>query len=505
MLTKHLLLYCSVFLTLAMPLASSESEKKRPNILWIIAEDLSPFFSCYGDSVNKGKTPNIDQLAKNGIMYTKAYSTAPVCSASRSAFITGVMQTSTGTHQHRSSRTTDGEVVPEHLRIHLPAQVKTIPELMKMQGYFTFNSGKDDYNFHYNRSQLYDVGNASNYKPGMNGWQGNKAENTLSYTKDVWNARKDKNQPWFGQIEIKGGKGDKKYLKKDQYVKPYEVDLPPYFPEHKALRSAWAIHYSNARGSDVIIGKIMEQLKKDGELENTIVFFFSDHGSNTSYRHKQFCYEGGMLVPLIIAGDIPHDHLGSANSDLVSLLDVSATTLALGGAKLPTVLDGQNLFSPSYQPNKAVFGARDRCDYTIDKIRTVRTPHYRYIRNYHVDRPMLQAGYRDEKAATLALKTTYKEGQMTSYQEEHWFGIRPAEELYDLEKDPHQMNNLAIHPKHLFTLRAHRDMMDQWIKKSKDQGIYPESSQQLKATYDLWKDEPIFIHGDTNPEFDLFQ
>ena len=120
----------------------------RPNILWIFAEDLSPFFGCYGDAVNAGHTPTVDNLAANGVVFTRAYATAPVCSPSRSAIITGVMQTTTGTHQHRSGRTTDGKIVPEETRIHLPEGMKTIPERMRDAGYFTFNSGKDDYNFH---------------------------------------------------------------------------------------------------------------------------------------------------------------------------------------------------------------------------------------------------------------------------------------------------------------------------------------------------------------------
>ena len=204
------LLYVAILTNSALPLVISA--ERLPNILWIIAEDLSPFFGCYGDKINDQHTPTVDRLASEGILYTNAYATSPVCSASRSALITGVLQTSTGTHQHRSSRAKEGQVVPLKQRIELPDGIKTIPELFRRAGYYTFNSGKDDYNFHYDRRALYSVGTSASYQAGMNGWQGNRAEHWKSFTKGVWNERKDKNQPWFGQIQIDGGKGDSRYL-----------------------------------------------------------------------------------------------------------------------------------------------------------------------------------------------------------------------------------------------------------------------------------------------------
>ena len=175
------------------------SAGQRPNVLWIFSEDLSPYMGCYDDPVNADHTPAIDQLASEGALFKRAFMPAPVCSACRSAIITGVMQTTTGTHQHRSSRAIKG-VVPPDARISLGG-LKTIPELMRDAGYFTFNSGKDDYNFHYDRRKLYTVGTPPNYQAGMNGAQGNHAEHNGSFTEDTWNAREDKDQPWFGQIE----------------------------------------------------------------------------------------------------------------------------------------------------------------------------------------------------------------------------------------------------------------------------------------------------------------
>lgn len=478
---------------------------ERPNILWILSEDLSPYLGCYDDPINTGHTPTIDQLASEGVLFTRAYVSAPVCSASRSALITGVMQTTTGAHQHRSSRTTNGKIVPESLRIHLPDEIRTIPELMRDAGYFTFNSGKDDYNFHYDRRKLYSVGTREDYVAGMNGWQGNRATHSLSHTKDTWNAREDKSQPWFGQIMIWGGKAGNRHVRKGELLAANDVPLPMYFPDTKAHRKSWTQHYNAVRGADAQVEQILKQLAADGELDNTIVFFFSDHGNNQSLRHKQFCYEGGVHVPLIIKGNHPALETGVVRSELVSALDVSATTLALAGVDLPEHLDGQDLFGAAYEPREYVISARDRCDYTIDRIRTVRTDKYRYIRNYYLDRPRLQPQYRDDRPVVIDLRRLHEAGELTDYQEQHWFGTRAAEELYDLNVDPLQINNLATNAEFQDQLVRHRNLLDAWIAETKDQGQYPESKEQLKATYNLWKDRPIFRDADVNPEYDQFK
>ena len=485
--------------------SSSPKEEVKPNILWILSEDLSPYMGCYGDTINMGHTPTIDQLAAEGVLFTRAYVPAPVCSACRSALITGVMQTTTGTHQHRSSRTTDGEVVPEELRIYLPEGMKTLPELMKEAGYFTFNSGKDDYNFHYDRRALYNVGTKEDYISGMNGWQGNFARHFLSATEDTWKTREDKEQPWFGQIQIMGGKAGNKYVREGEKLADEDVPLPPYFPDVPELRESWTLHYNAVRGADERVEAILKQLEADGELENTIIFFFSDHGNNQSLRHKQFCYEGGLHIPLMIKGQHPALKAGTVRREILNVLDITATTLAFAGARMPDYLDGQDLFAKDYKAVDYVIGARDRCDYTIDHIRTVRTESYRYIRNYYPDRHMLQAQYRDLHKDVVAFKNLHKEGKLTEYQDKHWFGIRPQEELYDIAKDPHQINNLATNPEYADELIKHRQILESWISETDDQGQYPEATIQLKSTYDLWKDRPIFRDAKVNPEYVQFR
>ena len=263
------------------------------------------------------------------------------------------------------------------------------------------------------------------------------------------------------------------YVREGQKLADNDVPLPPYFPDAPRQREAWTKHYNANRGSDVLIEEILTKLRADGELENTVIFFFSDHGSNTSLRHKQFCYEGGLHVPLMIKGNHKAVAPGTVRNELVSLLDVSATTLAMAGINLPDYLDGQNLFAKDYISPKYMIGARDRCDYTIDRIRTVRSDQYRYIRNFYPERPMLQAGYRDDWPIVIEFKDLYNKGKLTEYQEAHWFGTRPGEELYDLLADPHQMNNLAGNANFKIVLQEHRNALESWMKQTDDMGPIP--------------------------------
>ena len=288
-------------------------------------------------------------------------------------------------------------------------------------------------------------------------------------------------------------------------MKPRSITPPPYFPDTNVYRAAWTKHFNSSRTTDNDVEAILNQLKADGELDNTIIFFFSDHGNNGSPRHKQFCYEGGVHVPLIIKGNHPAITAGKVREDLVSGLDISATTLALGGVQPSEKLDGHDLFAKDFTPREHVISARDRCDYTIDRIRTVRTDKFRYIRNSFPDRSLMQAQYRDNKPIMKELKQLHEAGKLTDYQSEHWFGVRPKEELFDIAADPHQMNNLADAPEFADALKQHRDILDRWISQSGDRGQKTEASAQLRATYEYWKDRPVFANAKVNPEYDQFR
>jgi arylsulfatase A-like enzyme len=479
---KRLIILIFLSLSLAASAANPADDSKgvqastKPNILWIFVEDLSPWMESYGYTVNAGKTPTLDKLSANGVRFSRAYVPAPVCSACRSAMITGVYQTTTGTHNHRSSRTKESA-------IHLPKGIKTLPQIFRENGYETFNKGKDDYNFAYNRSEHYSIGGPKTKKGG--------------YTKKGsgdW-TQVAKGKPWFGQIQLGGGKTNTKKLQ--DKVDPSTMKVPPYFPNEELFRKEWAHHYDTMRVTDGHVAAIMKKLKETGQLENTFVFFFSDHGNNHSLRHKQFCYEGGVHVPLIVTG--PGIPKKAVRTELMSTLDISATTLSLAGIELPDYLDGQDLFSKDYKSRDHVISARDRCDYTIDRIRTVRTENMRYIRNFLTDRILLQAQYRDPQAPTKRLRELHASGKLGAIPEVAFFGKRPSEELYDLSKDPHQVNNLANDPKFVAELKRHRKLLNDWIKETGDKGQTPESEKSLRATYQRWGQKCV------NPEFDIFK
>ncbi|MFC4992817.1 sulfatase [Rubritalea tangerina] len=463
-------------LATAIGIVLAHAAPQKPNILWIYTEDLSPWIGCYGDKVNAKHTPHIDALAARGTLLERCYTPAPVCSATRSALITGAMQTTSGTHNHRSSRSPDAY-------INLPKGWKTLPEIMRDNGYATMNRGKDDYNFHYNRSTLYTIGsteagNKRIAKPG-----GGKL------------ADLPKDKPFFAQIQLRGGKSNPKAA--PSKVDPTTLTVPGYYPNTPIFKQIWANHYNTVRVTDNDVKKVLDELEATGRADNTIVFFFSDHGNNLSVRHKQFCYEGGVHVPCIIAG--PGIPQAKRRSDLVNALDLSATTLALANIPQPTWFEGQNLFAPNFSPRKFVISARDRCDFTIDVTRTVRTESFRYLRNYKTDRIFLQPQYRDGKGVVKELHKMHKEGSLDPKIDHIYFGPRPAHELYDLNNDPHELNNLAEDPNYADVLLQHIAILEQWQKETGDKGMQPEPEASLKAIYKRWKKRCV------NPEFDAFK
>jgi len=462
----------------AAPAGADKAAEKpaRPNILWIYVEDMNGWLSCYGDDLIE--TPNIDRLAKAGVRFTRAYMPAGVCSATRSGVITGTMQTTFGLHHHRSGRPTfrGKSMGPDFDAIRLPKGVKTIPELFKAAGYYTFNQGKDDYNFLYNREDLYDGGT------GRMGFQGGSE----------WAGRKP-GQPFFGQIQLRGGKS----RPKKKVVDRSKVPVPPYYPDVAIVRQEIGHHYDCIAYTDQQVGRILAALEKENLLDSTIVFFFTDHGFRM-LRHKQFLYEGGIRVPLVIRGIGGHDRLkpGTVRRDLVSGIDLGPTSLRLAGLPVPKYMEGRDILAADFTPREYVIAARDRCDYTIEHIRAVVSGRYKYLRNFLPDRPYMQPQYRDGREYTEVLRRMAKAGKLNSAQAAFWAKTKPAEELYDLEADPHEINNLAGDPKHAETLKRVRGILADWMKQTDDKGQYPESDAGLRAVLKRWGAKCV------NPEYD---
>ncbi|PIA81060.1 sulfatase [Gaetbulibacter sp. 4G1] len=480
---KGLLLLLFITTSCANKKEEIKDLKKQPNILWIFLEDTAPLLSSYGETLIS--TPNIDSLAQHGVLFTNVFMPAPVCSASRSSIITGVMSTTTGTHNHHSSRTKESA-------IYLPDSLETIPELFKKEGYFTFNNGKDDYNFVYNRRDLY----SQDYKlHPLYGKSGVRLD--LASLKGK--------EPFFGQIQMYGGKEIFSSTFKDRVKTPVDrskIVLPPYLPYHPAIIEEYANHLDAIQITDEKVGGIIKKLRDNDLLENTIVFFFSDHGMRMT-RNKQFLYDGGLHVPLIIADfskTIKKLRPETTNIDLVSGLDIGISSLALANISIPNYMEGKNIFDDAFKRDY-VISTRDRCDFTIDRIRSVRSKDYKYIRNFLVDRPYTQPTYMDFDGVEFvkAMHQLHADNKLNIIQDRFMSDDRPSEELYNLKKDPFELNNLAANPEYDKVLMEYADVLEKWIAKTDDKGQYPEDDNNLKLMLGIWGKHAV------NPEYDILR
>lgn len=432
----------------------------RPNIVWIISEDMSAQFGCYGNT--DIRTPNVDRLAAEGVRFSRAYVTAPICSTSRSALITGMYQSSIGCHHHRSGR---GEV-----KITLPAGVVPVPALFKQVGYWTCNAdwpvkppdkgiAKTDYNFEWDRS-IYDGNDWAARKPG---------------------------QPFFAQIQLWGGKVRDGAKAADIFRKELgaltptaNLALPPYYPRTEAMLFDWGLTLDACRLVDLQVGRIRERLEREGVLENTVIMFITDHGVSHA-RGKQFCYDEGTHIPFIVRG--PGITSGQIRSDLVEHIDLAATSLALAGITKPAAMQARDVLAKDYVPREAVFCGRDRADETVDHIRSIRTDRWLFIHNHLPQRPHLQPNrYKDGKRCYLALRAAEQEGLLNDLQKRLLLSpTRPAEELYDYRTDPYQLVNLAADPAHAAVVQDLRDRLKRWEEQTADQGRQPESAAQYDS------------------------
>jgi len=435
----------------------------RPNIVWIVAEDTSCHFGYQGEP--SVKTPHVDRLAREGVNFDAAYVTCPVCSPSRSALIVGMYQTTIGAHNHRSFR---GVVKHD-----LPAPVQTVPEYFKAAGYYVCNGaesearirGKTDYNFNYPIS-IYEGASYEGAAPG---------------------------QPFFMQFQLRGGKFRTGHI--EHPVSPDKVVLPPYYPDDPVLREDWAKYLNSVMYVDQEVGKIMVRLEADGHTENTVVFFTTDHGVSRA-RGKQFLYEEGTHVPLVVwaPGRIPE---GRIRHEPVAHIDIAATSLHFAGIAVPKHMESRPLFGPDARPREFVISARDRCDETVERLRSVRKGTFTYIRNFYPERPHLQPNaYKDGKEIVVRLRELHAQGKLAGQPAERFFTVpRPREELYDRRTDPWELTNLADDPAHAQTLAELRGVLDTWIRETNDQGQAPET----EAVYDA--DMAVYMARKNEPEY----
>ncbi|MEF3308098.1 sulfatase-like hydrolase/transferase [Paenibacillus sp. GYB004] len=435
----------------------TERELARPNILWISLEDTSPRFGCYGDPL--ARTPNIDKLASEGTRFPLAFSTAGVCAPSRSAIITGMYQTSIGTHHMRTTHThANSSELPTPYHTVTPHYVKTFTEYLRAAGYYCTNNKKTDYQFEPPLTAWDELGSHGHWRNRERGQPFFSVFNpTLTHESGMWPEKE--RQP----------------LQTD----PDRVELPPYLPNTRIAREALARHYDNIAEADKIVGRLLQQLEEDGLADNTIVFLWSDHGEGLP-RAKRWPYDAGIRVPLLVRW--PGQVEPQAVSDqLVSLVDLGPTVLSCAGIDIPYHMQGQPFLGDRKQEREYVFASRDRYDQSYDMIRAIRDKKYKYIRNYYPDLPrMMWVSFNNQHPVQQEMWRLHREGKLEGIQN-LMFEKRPVEELYDTENDPHELYNLAKDPNYRDKLAELRNVLDEWLEQHGDMGKMDEG--QMVANF----------------------
>lgn len=426
---------------------------KKPNIIWIVADGMSPHWSCYGETTIQ--TPCIDRLANEGIRFNRAFATSSLSSPSFSALFTGYYQTRMGSHHHPSQRNEEEGAGDSLYQSSYHVPVKSIPERFQDVGYFTVLAGNGRNVDEEELSPKLDC----NFI-----WDEN------IYDGDDWFVR-GSDQPFFAQIQLAGGKGREAQVTNP--VNPNDVQLPPYYPDHPVLREDWARYLNSIIQFDLEVGKIMDRLSEEGIEDNTIVFVFSVNGMN-HLRGKQFLYDEGIRVPFIIWGPKTLSR-GKVNNELVSLIDVSATSLAIAGIPVPDGMDSRSLLGGNQKKREFIAAAVDRCDETVDCIRCIRTENVKYIRNYFADRTYIQPNQaRDSLQITQTMKDLLQDGQLLPMQSQIFSENRPPEELYIFYEDLYELNNLAPSRRYSGLLNKMRQFHLEWMRESRDLGLIPE-------------------------------
>lgn len=418
---------------------ASMAQGPRPNILWITIEDFSPKLGCYGDRL--AITPNIDRLAAEGVRFTNAFATSPVCSAARSCLITGQYVTATGMHHHRS-------------RPKLPASIHGFPAYLREAGYYTTNRAKTDYNVSGEAAFIRDCWDESGAKAH---WRNRPKGKPFFSVFNFEITHQSRTCAWpYAQFE----EMIVKHLPATERTRASDVTVPPYYPDTPIVRRTLAREYDCVRALDKsFVGPLLGELEQDGLLKSTIVFFFADHGTGLP-RGKRTLYDSGMKVPLIVkAPSRFRPALEKCRDSLISFVDFAPTVLSLAGVPVPKPVQGRAFPTDA----QYIYGSRDRIDEAFDFSRSVRDRRWLYIRNYHPHVPIGQPEYYS-KNEEIRHELARQPGGFLSE--------RPPEELYDTAADPHQVRNLAG-SSHVELPRL-RSALERWMLANKDRGFVPE-------------------------------
>ena len=414
----------------------------RPNILWVVSEDnVAATVGPYGDPL--ARTPNIDRLAADGIVFTHAYSTSAVCAPTRSSIITGRYASGMGTQHMRSQHP-------------LPADVKFFPEFLRAAGYFTTNNAKTDYN--------------TSTSPTA-AWDGN--------SKTAHWRQRAPGQPFFAVFNFEQSHESRLHQRETLATDPAKVRVPAYLPDTPTVRADLAQYYDCVTRADAALGKILGQLAADGLAQDTIVFYYSDHGGAVS-RSKRFLYENGTHVPLVARFPKKYRHLapaapGSRLGELVNFVDLAPTVLSLAGVPLSAQFQGRAFAGPARTPGpEFTFMFRDRMDERYDLARAATDGRFRYIRNYYPDQPWGQRLEFLWKQASMAEWAGLHAADKLNATQRAFFGTKPAEELYDIVADPDNVRNLAADPAAQPQLLHLRAALRGHLRAVRDTGFMPE-------------------------------
>jgi len=415
----------------------------RPNILWVTSEDNGPALGCYGDAF--ADTPNIDSIAAKGMIYERAWSAVPVCAPARTTIISGVYPPSMGAEHMRS-------------QVDMPAFMKMYPQFLCEAGYYCTNNSKEDYNL---------------AKPGTV-WDD-------SSNKGHWRNRKP-GQPFFAIFNFTTTHESQVRKRPHKQVHdPATVRVPAYHPDAPEVRQDWAQYYDKITDMDAQVGGTLKQLKADGLDNDTIVFYYGDHGPGMP-RCKRWPYDSGLRVPMVVHFPEKYKHLappeykvGGISKRLVSFVDLAPTLLSIVGVKPPEWMQGK-AFAGKYvtKAPEYMFGFRGRMDERYDMVRSVTDGRYVYLRQYMPHKIYGQhVAYMFETPTTRKWKELYDAGKLNAGQKRFWEKKAP-EELYDLQTDPDEVNNLADSPKHRDILLRLRKAQQQWVREIRDIGFLPE-------------------------------
>ena len=423
----------------------------KPNIVWIIADDMSPDTAAYG--LRDVKTPHLDRLAAEGRRYTRAYATAPVCSSSRSAFILGTSQITTGLHAHDVEK-------PQPL----PAPYHHLPALLRDAGWFVTNAAapgtmrsgrlitkaKTHYNFAHDPAQMFDGNDWRKRQPG---------------------------QPFFAQFQITEPHRPFPIPETYDPAKLAGLTLPPNYPEHPLMRRDWYAYQRSVETVDQRVGVILAQLEAAGVLENTLVFFFADHGRPMPWG-KQWLTVEGLHVPLLARG--PGVTPGSVEPRLVSLIDLAPTALATAARPAPSWMEGRALLGTTFPERAQIFAARDRCGDAYDRIRAVITPDHMLVQNFFPEVPRFNwSGYKEASYPGLPLlRVLHSAGKLNPLQDLWCQPTRAPFELYDLRRDSAGIHHVATAPAHAALVTTLRRNLEAWIRSTGDRGALPDPATE---------------------------